>query len=103
MERTKHGMVVPCDMGWSDVGSWQALWQLAEKDGQSNICQGPVITRDVTNSYIRSDGPAVAAIGLDEIMVVATKDAVLVAPRCAFTGCEDDRRRYPQEKSGNDG
>jgi mannose-1-phosphate guanylyltransferase/mannose-1-phosphate guanylyltransferase/mannose-6-phosphate isomerase len=81
MERTKRGAVVSCAMGWSDVGSWQALWQLATKDSQHNMRAGSVITRDVTNSYIRSDGPTVAALGLDDIMIIATKDAVLVAPR----------------------
>ncbi len=81
MERTKNGAVVPCDMGWSDVGSWQALWQLATKDGAQNMHSGTVVTRDVSNSYIRSDGPMVAALGLDNIMIVATKDAILVAPK----------------------
>jgi len=81
MERTKHGAVVPCNMGWSDVGSWQALWQLASKDAHHNMCSGSIITRDVTNSYIRSEGPKVAALGLDNIMIIATKDAVLVAPK----------------------
>jgi mannose-1-phosphate guanylyltransferase/mannose-1-phosphate guanylyltransferase/mannose-6-phosphate isomerase len=81
MERTLRGLVVPCDMGWSDVGSWQSLWQLAEKDVQGNYAIGNVIARDVRNSYIRSEGPAVAVMGVEDIAVIATKDAVLVAPR----------------------
>ena len=81
MEHTTHGAVVPCDMGWSDVGSWQALWQMAEKDDRHNMMSGPVVTHEVSRSYIRSDGPTVAVLGLDDVMVVATKDAVLVAPR----------------------
>ena len=99
MERTKRGMVVPCNMGWSDVGSWHALWQLATKDDQFNICSGPVISRDVTNSYIRSDGPTVAAMGLDNVMIIATKDAVLVAPRARSqdvkTIVDDIRKDHP--------
>jgi mannose-1-phosphate guanylyltransferase/mannose-6-phosphate isomerase len=68
-------------MGWSDVGSWHTMWELADKNQETTACIGPVISRDVTGSYIRSDGPTVAALGLHDILVVATKDAVLVAPR----------------------
>ncbi|MFY9288412.1 MAG: mannose-1-phosphate guanylyltransferase/mannose-6-phosphate isomerase [Alphaproteobacteria bacterium] len=89
MEQTKLGKVVACDMGWNDVGSWQALWQLDEKDANANVCTGTVVTRDVKNSYIRSDGPAVAALDLDNIMVIATKDAVLVAPMSQSQNIKD--------------
>jgi mannose-1-phosphate guanylyltransferase / mannose-6-phosphate isomerase len=81
MEHTKHGAVLPCSMGWNDVGSWQALWQLAGKDANSNACLGPVVAKDVKTSYIRSEGPAVAVLGMEDCLIVATKDAVLVAPR----------------------
>lgn len=80
MERTKHGSVLPCSMGWSDVGSWQALWEVSSKADNDNALVGPVITKDVQSSYIRSEGPAVAVMGMKDITVVATKDAVLVAP-----------------------
>jgi len=81
MENTKAGVVVPCSMGWSDVGSWQALWQLGEKDADGNVMQGPVTALDVHNSYLRSEGPVIGIIGMKNVTVVATKDAVLVAPR----------------------
>lgn len=81
MENTQSGVVVPCDMGWSDIGSWEALWQLESKDKNANVLQGPVTVMDVGQSYIRSDGPVVGVIGLKDIAVVATKDAVLVMPR----------------------
>jgi len=81
MENTKAGVVVPCTMGWSDIGSWQALWQLEDKDSDGNVTHGCVTALDVQNSYLRSDGPSIGVIGLDDITVVATKDAVLVAPR----------------------
>jgi len=68
-------------MGWSDIGSWQALWQLEDKDSDGNVTHGCVTALDVQNSYLRSDGPSIGVIGLDDITVVATKDAVLVAPR----------------------
>ncbi len=80
MERTRHGSVLPCSMGWSDVGSWQALWEISGKADNDNALIGPVITKDVQSSYIRSEGPAVAVMGMKDVTVVATKDAVLVAP-----------------------
>jgi mannose-1-phosphate guanylyltransferase/mannose-6-phosphate isomerase len=80
MERTKNGGVLACSMGWSDVGSWQALWEISEKAEDDNALVGPVITKDVKSSYIRSEGPVVAVMGLENCMVIATKDAVLVAP-----------------------
>jgi mannose-1-phosphate guanylyltransferase/mannose-6-phosphate isomerase len=81
MERTSVGAVVPCSMGWSDVGSWQALWQTASKDADGNVASGSVVTQDTTNSYIRSEGPAVAVLGMKDVAVIATKDAILVTPR----------------------
>ncbi len=80
MERTQHGSVLPCSMGWSDVGSWQALWEVSEKSADQNALIGPVFAHDVKSSYIRSEGPAVAVMGMEDCMVIATKDAVLVAP-----------------------
>lgn len=80
MEQTQKGVVIACDMGWHDIGSWQALWQMEEKDSAGNVLRGPAICQDVTNAYIRTEGPMLGVIGLDNIAVVATKDAVLVAP-----------------------
>ncbi len=81
MERTDRAAVVPVDMGWSDVGSWTSLWEIGVKDGKGNVVTGDVVTRDVTNSYIRGDGPLVAVLGLDDIIVVSTGDAILVLPK----------------------
>lgn len=81
MERTKRAAVVPVDMGWSDVGSWTSLWEIGVKDGKGNVLTGDVVTRDVSNSYIRGDGLLVAVLGLDDIIVVSTGDAVLVLPK----------------------
>jgi mannose-1-phosphate guanylyltransferase/mannose-6-phosphate isomerase len=80
MERTGRGAVLPCEMGWSDVGSWHALWQLAARDESGNALLGQVVAKDVTASYIRSQGPLVAVLGMENCTVIATKDAVLVAP-----------------------
>jgi mannose-1-phosphate guanylyltransferase/mannose-6-phosphate isomerase len=78
MEHTSRGAVVPCSMGWNDVGSWSALWQSTAKDGDGNVALGEVVSVDTAGSYIRSEGPAVAVLGMKDVAVVATRDAVLV-------------------------
>ena len=79
MEHTSQAAVVPVDMAWSDVGSWPALRDIATADSDGNVLQGDVMAERMTNSYIRSEGRLVAAVGLDNVVVVATDDAVLVA------------------------
>jgi len=79
MEHTTLAAVVPVDMAWSDVGSWPALRGVAPSDGDGNVLHGDVLAHRVHNSYIRSEGRLVAAVGLDDIVVIATEDAVLVA------------------------
>lgn len=81
MERTDKAAVVPCDMGWSDVGSWSALWDIGAKDANGNLCAGDVLALDVSGSYLRADGPLLAVLGLDNVIAVTTDDAVLVAAR----------------------
>lgn len=80
MEKTDSAAVVEADIGWSDVGSWQALWEVSDKDDRENVISGDVIAEDVTKSLIRADDKLVAAIGLNGMMVVETPDALLVAP-----------------------
>jgi mannose-1-phosphate guanylyltransferase/mannose-6-phosphate isomerase len=80
MERTDRGVVVPVQMEWSDVGSWDAVWKLGSKDADGNVGRGDVVALDTSNSLLWSDGPLVATIGLDKIAVIAVDDAVLVAP-----------------------
>lgn len=80
MEKTGKAAVVKADIGWNDIGSWQALWDASEKDGQGNAVRGDVLLEDVHNSLVRAEHTLVAAIGLRDTMVVETADAVLVAP-----------------------
>jgi mannose-1-phosphate guanylyltransferase/mannose-6-phosphate isomerase len=83
MEHVPHAAVVPVEMGWSDVGSWQSLWDISPRNEEGNAILGDVITEKAVNSYIRSEGPLVAVVGVENLVVVATKDAVLVSHRDA--------------------
>ncbi len=82
MERTDKASVVPVSMGWSDLGSWDALWDIGAKSAAGTVTSGDVMVLDTKDSLVRSDGgPMVATVGLRDMIVVATRDAVLVAPR----------------------
>lgn len=81
MEKTSKAAVVPLNCGWSDVGSWSALWDIAEKDDKNNASKGDVMTVDTSNSYLHSTEKLIAAVGLKNVIVVETKDAVLVADK----------------------
>jgi mannose-1-phosphate guanylyltransferase/mannose-6-phosphate isomerase len=100
MERTDKAAVVPVEMGWSDIGSWEALWASAQRDASGNATKGDVLQHGTSNCYLRSEGPLVAAVGLEDVVVVATQDAVLVSHKSAS---QDVRRIVEQlEKSGRE-
>ena len=79
MEKTDRAVVIPLDAGWSDVGSWSSLWQVQEKDGNNNVVKGDVILADTSDSFVYSEERLIAALGVDNLIVVDTKDALLVA------------------------
>ncbi len=81
MEKTTDAAVVPLDAGWSDVGSWSALWEIGEKDEGGNVVAGDVLLKDTRNSFVRAQDRIVAAIGVRDHIIVETPDAVLVAHR----------------------
>jgi len=81
MERTKRAAVMPVSYGWSDVGSWQAVWELSQRDAAGNAGQGVVEFVDTRGSYVATDKQLVALFGVVNLVVVATDDAVLVAKR----------------------
>jgi mannose-1-phosphate guanylyltransferase/mannose-6-phosphate isomerase len=81
MEKTADGAVVPADMGWSDVGSWAALWDIAEKDAAGNVARGDAHLHDVTGSYVRAGSRLVYLLGVKDLLVVETDDAILVTER----------------------
>ncbi len=80
MEKTTQAVVAALDAGWSDIGSWSALWEVSDKDEQNNVLKGHVLARDVQGSYVQSDSARlVAMLGLQDLVLVDTKDALLVA------------------------
>jgi mannose-1-phosphate guanylyltransferase/mannose-6-phosphate isomerase len=81
MEHTKRAAVVPVGMGWSDLGSWDALWEMSARDERGNALSGNVVAEATSNCYLRSEAGLVAAVGVADLVVVATDDAVMVAPR----------------------
>lgn len=78
MEKTDRAVVVPCDLGWSDVGAWRALWELAAQGG-GNVLEGDVVAVDSTGCLVRTDGPTVALAGVEDLVVVVERGVVLVA------------------------
>lgn len=81
MEHTRNAAVVPVTMGWNDVGSWDALWSITAKDDDGNVLLGDVAAEDSRNSYLRAENGMIAALGVEDLVVVATGDVVLVANR----------------------
>lgn len=86
MEKLDRAVMVPLDAGWSDVGAWDALWSLGEKDDAGNVAQGDVLAVGTHNSYLRSGGRLLATVGVSDLLVVDTEDATLVAHRYAAQG-----------------
>jgi mannose-1-phosphate guanylyltransferase/mannose-6-phosphate isomerase len=81
MEKTKNAAVVVCDIGWSDISCWRALSNLTAPDEDNNRIQGEVITQDTTNCTIKSEGRVIGAVGLDNLIIVDTHDALLVVDK----------------------
>jgi mannose-1-phosphate guanylyltransferase/mannose-1-phosphate guanylyltransferase/mannose-6-phosphate isomerase len=81
MEKTDSAVVIPLDAGWSDIGSWSALWDISEKDEQGNTCKGDVLVVDTHDSYLHTNGRLLATVGIKGLVVVETDDAVLVADK----------------------
>jgi mannose-1-phosphate guanylyltransferase/mannose-6-phosphate isomerase len=81
MEKSSDVAVVPCDIGWSDIGSWTAIGNLTEADAEGNRIEGEVLLHDVSNCYIQSRDRLVGAVGVDNLVIIDTPDALLVADR----------------------
>ena len=89
MEHTERGGIVPLDCGWSDIGAWSALWEVGTPDTSGNVVEGDVLTHETTNSYVRSESRLVTTTGVDNLVVVETADAILVADRRNVQGVKD--------------
>jgi len=81
MEHTAFGAVAPADFGWADVGAWDEIWRLAEKDAAGNATAGDIITLDASNNLLRTDGVTIAVAGVEDLVVVAEGDTVVIVPR----------------------
>lgn len=81
MEHTDKAAVVPVNIGWNDIGAWSAMWEISEKDQQGNVLKGDVIVEDSSGNYLQSSGSLIAAVGLSDMVVVMTDDAVLVTTK----------------------
>ena len=81
MEKTAKAVVIPMDAAWNDVGSWSALWDVTDKDALGNAIMGDVLTVDTSNSFIHAHSKLVSVVGLDNVIVVETADAVMIAAK----------------------
>ena len=81
MEKTDKAIVVPMDAGWNDIGSWTSLWDISEKDENGNAFVGDVLSEDTSNSYVRGGERLIATVGIDDLVIVDSKDALLVASK----------------------
>jgi len=81
MEKAEHAAMVPLDAGWSDIGSWSALWEIGARDDDDNVLKGDVVAHESRGTLVHADHRLVAAVGVEDLVVVETKDAVLVSPR----------------------
>lgn len=81
MEKTSEAVMVEMDAGWNDIGSWSSIWDVSDKDSNSNAILGDVIMHDVSNSYIRADNSVVAAVGVDDLIIIVSQEVVLVAKK----------------------
>jgi len=79
MEKTADAAMVPLDAGWSDIGSWSSLWDVSAKDAEGNVFRGDVLIQDSRNTYVHADSRLVAVVGVEDLVIVETKDALLVA------------------------
>ncbi len=81
MEKTQSAVVVPMDCGWGDVGSWSALWEISDKDNDGNMLKGDILALDTKNCFIQSDRKLIATVGLENVVIVESDDAIMVAAK----------------------
>ena len=97
MEKTDRAAVMAADFEWNDIGSWSALWRMADKDRSGNAAIGDVVMKDAAGCYVRSEGPLVAALGVEDLIITATPDVVLVTSR----DCDEDVGKLVEHLKAN--
>lgn len=102
LERARNTAVVPIDFAWRDIDAWSDVWALGARDADENVCSGAVIADRTRNSHLHSEGPLIAAVGVEDIVVVAVKDAVLVAGRDQDVGALLAQLRAQNHKAANE-
>jgi mannose-1-phosphate guanylyltransferase/mannose-6-phosphate isomerase len=98
MEKTSRGIMIPFAGGWNDLGSFDSLWKAGKKDENNNVIKGDVFLHDVTQSYISCESSLVTAVGIDNFVIIETKDAILICPR---NRVQDIKKIVKQLKSNN--
>jgi mannose-1-phosphate guanylyltransferase/mannose-6-phosphate isomerase len=102
MEKTTKALVIPVQMAWSDVGSWAAVWEIASKDADHNSIEGDVVVIDTRNCLLRNDGPqTIGAIGLEDFVVIAAGDAILIAPISRAADVKSLVEKLSEQPAGN--
>ncbi len=106
MEKTNIGRVIKFDAGWDDIGSWQSIWNNSNKDKNGNTLKGKIINQNSKNCYLRSEGRLIAAIDLNDLIVIETQDAILISDKNSTQRVKDlvaelNKRNIPEGKEGN--
>lgn len=106
MEKTQFGTVLPLDVGWNDLGSWKSVWENSNKDLNDNTIQGKIFIKDVKNSYLRSESRLLVGLGLNDIAVIETEDAILIANKNSIDSLKDvvkdlDKKNLQEIKTNN--
>ena len=89
MEKTSEAVVVPMDADWSDIGSWSSMWEISKKDHNNNVLKGDVITHETNESYITSEDRLIATVGISNLVIVDTKDTILIADKSKTENIKD--------------
>lgn len=98
MEKTREAVVLPIDCGWSDVGSWSALWEISEKDESGNSCTGDTLSVDSRNCFIHSDSKVIATVGVENLIIVESDDAIMVADQSSVQQVKDVVQKLKQDQ-----
>ena len=98
MEKTSKGTVIPLDVGWNDIGCWDSLWEISKKDSKGNVVEGDVSIENTENCFLRSENRLIAGIGLKNLLIVETNDAILIAEKSQSQKVKNIVQKLQNEK-----